>query len=110
VDESADPVVTMDIAHGWWAEVARIWWAETNCTVRPLGVVVVDVDADDAFEVATVEDQQPVETFRTDGSDEALGEAIRLQRAQRRLHGADALAVENLVEGGAVLAAAVADQ
>jgi hypothetical protein len=40
--------------------------------MRPLGVVVVDVDAEDTFEVATVEDQQPVETLRTHGSDEAL--------------------------------------
>src|SRR4029453_9859311 len=78
--------------------------------MRPLRVVVVDVDAEDAFEVATVEDQQPVETFRADGSDEALGNGIRSRRPQRRLHGPDAFAAQNLVEGGAVLAVAPADQ
>jgi hypothetical protein len=45
---------------------------ELERAMRPLRVVVVDVDAEDAFEVATVEDQQPVETLRTHGSDEAL--------------------------------------
>ena len=92
VDESAEPVVAMDLTHGRCGEVGRIWRAETNSTMRPLRVAVVDVDAEDAFEVATVEDQQPVETLRTDGSDEALGNGIRSRRPHRRLHRPDALA------------------
>ncbi len=40
--------------------------------MRPFAVVVVDVDAEHAFEVSAVEDQQPVETLGTHGSDEAL--------------------------------------
>jgi hypothetical protein len=39
-------------------------------------VVVVDVDAQDAFEVAAVEDQQPVPAFGADGSDEPLGDGV----------------------------------
>jgi hypothetical protein len=45
--------------------------------VWPLTVVVVDVDAQHSFEVAAVEDQQPVEALGTDGADEALGESLR---------------------------------
>jgi hypothetical protein len=112
VDESPEPVVATDLAAPAWccAQVGRIWWAETNSTTRPLRVVVADVDAEDGFEVATVEDQQPVETLRTDGSDEALGDGVRSRRPHRRLLGPDALAAENLVEGAAVLAVALADQ
>jgi hypothetical protein len=78
--------------------------------VRPMDVVVVDVDAHDAFEVAAVEDQQPVEAFGADGSDESLGDGVCLRRPHRRLDDPDAAAVEHLVEGAAVLAVAVADQ
>jgi len=42
---------------------------------------VLDVDAQDLFEVATPEDQQVVETLRSDGADEALGVGVRLRRA-----------------------------
>jgi hypothetical protein len=44
--------------------------------VRPFAVVIVDVGAQDVFEVATAEDQQPVETLGSDGADEALGVGI----------------------------------
>ena len=76
----------------------------------PLAVVVVDVDAEDAFEVTAVEDQQPVETLGAHSADEALGDRVRLRRPHRRLHDPDAFAAEHLVEGAAVLAVAVTDQ
>jgi len=78
--------------------------------VWPLAVVVVDVDAEHAFEVAAVEDQHPVETLGTHGADEALRDRVRSRRPHRRLHNPDAFAAEHLVEGPAVLAIAVADQ
>src|SRR6266545_491691 len=71
---------------------------------------MVDVDAQHAFEMAAVEDQQPVQTFGAHGSDEALRDRVRLWRANRRLHDPDAFAAEDLIEGAAVLAIAVADQ
>src|SRR3954452_20638761 len=56
------------------------------------------------------ERQQPVQTLGAHGSDEALGEPVRLRRPRRRLHDPDALITEELVEGSAVLAVAIADQ
>jgi hypothetical protein len=78
--------------------------------MRPLRVVVLDEDAQDAFEVAAVEDQQPVQAFGADGSDEPLGDGVCLRRSHRRLDDPDAVRAEHLVEGSAVLAVAVADQ
>jgi hypothetical protein len=78
--------------------------------MRPLAVVVVDVDAEHAFEVTPVEDQQPVETFGPHSPDEALGDRVRFRRSQRRPHDSDALATEDVVEGTAVLAVAVTNQ
>ena len=74
-----------------------------------LRVVVLDVDAEDALEVAAVEDEQPVEAFAAGGSNEALGDGVCLRRPHRRLDDADASAAEHLVEGAGVLAVAVAD-
>jgi hypothetical protein len=55
------------------------------------------------LEMAPVEDQQPVEAFRADGSNEPLGDRVRLRCAHRRRDDPDAVAAEDLVEGAAVL-------
>ena len=71
-----------------------------------VAVVIVDVDAERAFEVAPVHDQEPVETFGADGTDEALGGRVRFRRSYWRLDDADAFARENGVEGPGELAVA----
>jgi hypothetical protein len=62
------------------------------------GVVVVDIDAQDALELAAVEDQQPVETLMADGSDKALGDHVCPRRPHRRAHGPDLFAAKDVVE------------
>src|SRR5712692_2453794 len=71
---------------------------------------MVDIDAEHAFEMTAVEDQQPIETLGTHSADEALRDRVRLRRSHRRLHNPDALAAEHLVEGTAVFAVPVTDQ
>ena len=66
--------------------------------VRPLPVVVVDVDTQHAFEVAAVEDQQSVEALGARGSDEALGDRVRFGRADRRSDDLDAFAAEDVLD------------
>jgi hypothetical protein len=51
--------------------------------MRALAVVVLDVDAQDTFEVSAADDQEPVETFRSDRADEPLGVGVRLRRSHR---------------------------
>jgi hypothetical protein len=41
---------------------------------------MLDEDAQHALEVAAVEDQQPVEAFGADGSDEPLSDGVCLRR------------------------------
>src|SRR5439155_25249367 len=93
----------------WWSWTLRFRRLELQRTMWPLRVVVIDVDAQHALEVAAIEDQQPVETFRANGSDEALRDGVRLRRPHGRFHDPDPLTAEDLVEGAAVLAVAVAD-
>jgi hypothetical protein len=71
---------------------------------------MVDVDAEHSFEVAAVDDQQPVETLGTHSANEALSDRVGFRRAHRRLQDPDAFAAEHLVEGAAVFAVAVTDQ
>ena len=78
--------------------------------MRPLGVVVLDADAEHSLEVAAVKNEQPIETFRANGADEALCDRVRLRRTHGSLLDPDAFAAEDLVEGGAVLAVAVTVQ
>jgi hypothetical protein len=51
--------------------------------MRALVVVVLNETVHDALEVTRPEDQQPVETLRSHGSDEALGVCIG---DRRQLH------------------------
>src|SRR5439155_17741677 len=82
VDKAAEPVAAADLVR------RRSFWSldgfgcpEFEGTMRPLAVVVVDVDAEHAFEVTAVEDQQPVETLGTYGPDEALRDRVCLRRS-----------------------------
>jgi hypothetical protein len=92
------PVAAADLAgRRSFSSLVGFWCPLFEGPMRPLAVVVVDVDAEHAFEVTPVEDQQPVETLGTHSPDEALGDRVRFRRSQR-------------VEGTAVLAVAVRNQ
>jgi hypothetical protein len=71
---------------------------------------VVDVDTEDALELATVDDQDPVEALAPDRADEALGVGVRLRRLDRRLDDFDPLAAEDLIERAVELGVAIANQ
>ena len=77
--------------------------------MRPVAVVVVDVDAEHLLELSPADDQDPVEAVAADGADPALGECVRLRRPERCADDLDAVASEDLVEGVAELAVAIVD-
>jgi hypothetical protein len=87
-----------------WAGVARA----RGCGEAG-GGVVVDVDTEDALELATVDDQDPVEALAPDRPDVALGVGVRLRRPDRRLDDCDPLAAEDLVERAVELGVAIAN-
>ena len=81
-----------------------------QAAVGAVAVVVVDVDAEDAFELAAVDDQDPAEAFASDGADEALGVGVRLWRPDRRFDDLNPFAAEDFVERAVELGVATADQ
>jgi hypothetical protein len=70
---------------------------------------MVDVDAQDAVEVARPQDQQPVQALGPCGPHEALGVGVGLRRSGRCLDDRGAVGAEDLVEAGHELRVAVAD-
>jgi hypothetical protein len=48
-----------------------------------MGVVVIDVDAEDTLELRAAADQEPVEAVAADGADPAFGERVCLWCAER---------------------------
>jgi hypothetical protein len=78
--------------------------------MRPVAVVVADEDAQHSLEMAAVDEQEPIETFRANGADEAFGDRVRLRRSHRRADHLDPFASEDGVEAVAELAVAIADQ
>jgi hypothetical protein len=85
-------------------------WSLLECAVRTVLVVMRDVRGEDMLEVTAADDQEPVETLATHGTDPALGVRARLRHPHRGLDHLDAFAAEDRIKLPGELAVAVADQ
>jgi hypothetical protein len=59
-------------------------WALAKRPVRAVMAVVVEARPQDAFEVASVDNQEPIEAVAAKGADEMLRDRVRLRRPSRR--------------------------
>jgi len=76
MDEPAEQVTTFDVAS--WIAVDRWpWRLETETTVRPGRVVMLDIGAKCLFQLTMREDEQVVEAFGSYRLDSALGVRVR---------------------------------
>jgi hypothetical protein len=89
---------------------AGVWRSLVEGAVGAMCVVVLDVGREDSFEVAAVEDQEPVEALAADAADPAFGEGVRAGCANGCPDDPDRFGAEHLVEGGGELAVAIVDQ
>ncbi|HEY6430283.1 MAG TPA: hypothetical protein VIX84_23880 [Acidimicrobiales bacterium] len=71
---------------------------------------MLDVLGQDGLEVATSEDQHPVEAFSADRADEALGNGVGSRCPNRGLDDPDALRNKHNVEGRGELGVSVTDE
>src|SRR5262245_53059069 len=78
--------------------------------MRPSGVVVPYVDAENVLELAAADDQEPVEALAADAADPALDVRVGVRRPNRRADAPDAFAGEDGIERGGELAVAVVDK
>jgi hypothetical protein len=110
VHEAAEPVAAVDMAVPREHRRVRLRRMERESAVGALVVVVLDVGAQDVFEVAAANDQEPVRAFVADGADESFRVGVRLRRLHWRVDDPVSLAAEYLVEGGGELAVPIVDQ
>jgi hypothetical protein len=78
--------------------------------VWSLSVVVINVGIEYRPQVSFVEDEESVETFCPDSSNESLGVSIRSWRPPRSTEDPDPLRLEHLVECGTEALVTVVDQ
>src|SRR5512132_2224154 len=99
VDQATQSITTLDVASGRLpGNVGRFGREQRESAVRALVVVMREIDAQHSLEVASAEDQQPVETLAADGANEALRERVCLWCADRRVDHFDSFAAEDIVE------------
>ena len=114
MEETAEPVVSAHCALPVLAHDRRIGgWIrrlQLKRPVRAMGVVVVDIDEKDLFQVASPDDQEPVEALGAGGARPPLGIGVRVWCLHRRAQHPGALRTEHVVEAAGELRVAVAEQ
>jgi hypothetical protein len=114
VDEAAEALAALELAdRSWVDEVETRRWCgrfQFERAVRPVGVVVLDVDAQHTLALSSARDQQPIEAVAADRADPAFGEGVRVGCPIPGADDLDALGPEDFVERAAELAVAVPDQ
>ncbi len=79
-------------------------------TVRPRGVVVLKVFGQHQAQMVLVNDQQPVEEFPAQGTDDPFADRVRSRRLRWAGKNPDAFRCEHGVEGAGELACTIPDQ
>ena len=88
----------------------RVRRLELQRPVRPVLVVMLDVDAEDLLEVPATHDEQPVQALGTDGAYPALGVGVGVGRLHWRDQHLGALRREHVVEPATELLVPIANQ
>jgi len=90
---------------GWW-----IWRFQSERSVRTMCVVVGHVDPQDLLQVASSDDQQPVQALGPHRTDPALGVGVGVGRLYRRDQYVGAVRIEDVVEGTGELRIPIANK
>src|ERR1022692_738644 len=111
VDQAAEPVASAnaDIIVGWGAAGLAVGWLLAEGPVRPVGVVVVDVFAEDVVEMSPAHDDDAVGALVPGAGDPPLADRVRARCLDRRLDDPHAGRGEDSVERVGVLGVPVSD-
>ena len=83
---------------------------ELQRPVRPVPVVVLDVDSQDLLQVPATHDEQPVQALGPHRPDPALGVGVGVGRLHRRDQYLGAVRMEDVVEGAGELRIPIANK
>src|SRR5215470_15253530 len=76
----------------------------------PMPVVVVTEHREDALEVTGIENQKPVEAFRTNCPHESFGDPVRMWGLDRCPNDSDSRTLEHVVKGSGKFSVVIANQ
>ena len=88
VDQAAEQVASSDAdVVAWGREMgAAVGWLLAEGPVRPVGVVVIDVFAEDVVEMSPAGDEDAVGALAPRAGDPPLADRVRARRLDRRLN------------------------
>jgi len=113
VQESTEQIASVDSGRLIGADDSHSrtgrWSFKRQRPVRAMGVVVRDVDPKGLLEVASADDQQPVQALGADRADPALGVRVRLGRPHRRHQHLGTLGAEHVIKAAGELRVMVAE-
>lgn len=100
VEETAEPVASSDadILVGDRGVGPAVGWSLAEGPVRPVGVVVIDVFAEDVVEMAPAGDGDAIGALTPDAGDPALTDGVRARCLDRRLDNSHASRGEDCVK------------
>ena len=87
-----------------------IWRLELQRPMRPVPVVVLDVDSQDLLQVPATHDEQPVQALGPHRPDPALGVGVSVWCLHRRDQHLGVLRTEHVVEPAAELCVTIANK
>jgi hypothetical protein len=108
--EDVNPFDTPDPRRGGWDVGRRDRHVKVDAAVWPGRVVVAEIVGQDAFKVAAVADQDPVQALGPHGAYPAFGVGVGFRRPRRSLEHLDAGGGEHRIERGSELAVTIPDQ
>src|SRR6266511_5385790 len=79
-------------------------------SVRPMSVVVLNVDPQDLLKVSAADNQQPVQTLGTHRPDPPFRVSVRVRRLHRRNEHLGALRAQHVIKRTGELGVAIAEQ
>ena len=83
---------------------------EIQASMRPMAVVMINVDGQDTCKVAGTQNEQPIEALGTDRPNESFCDGVRLRRLNRRANDTNAGALEYVVEATREFVIAIPNQ
>jgi hypothetical protein len=85
-------------------------WTQRERSMRPTPVVMAGVDVKHVLELASAEDEQPVEALATHAANPALGVGVRVRRQDGCADHSHSFAREDMIKAAAELGVAVVDE
>jgi hypothetical protein len=114
MDQSAEPIPANDCqrppVRSIFIRRRIVRRRQVQTSVSPMPVVMVTEHREHALEVTSVQNQEPVEAFRTNSPHKSFGDPVRLSRLDRRPNDSDTRTLKHVVKASRKFSVVIANQ